>query len=478
MNVILKNCNEKYAVCEMVNAYLPKRKIEIHTQPCTGDCLTVEVNGNERDGYEYFAKLKLDGKSVQSTYKSGEYNKTHIKRVISNCFEKILLITLPWGLLTGIRPAKIVREMHLSGKNYNEIYNYFCDFYCARDDKAKLSIEVAKAQAPIINAMSPNSVSVYIGIPFCPTRCLYCSFTSQSVKFSSKLVEPYMDALIKEIDVISGLIKKSGKNIETVYIGGGTPTSLNEDNLYKLLYNTVNKFDFSHIREFTVEAGRPDTITQQKLDIMKHFGVDRISINPQSMNPETLKIIGRCHTPEDIIKTFEIAKNTGFTHINTDLIAGLPGETIDDFKYTLSQIEKLNPSSVTVHTMSIKHGSYLDMNYSMYTKTASDTVSGMLSEAGSLMRKMGKHPYYLYRQKNMLANLENVGYCTNGGECLYNIYIMDEVQSIVALGAGGSSKLIDGERIERAFNVKEVSEYIKRIDEMIERKTKLFGFDM
>ena len=296
----------------------------------------------------------------------------------------------------------------------------------------------------------------------------------------AKEIKEYLKLLdlIKEIDVISGLIKKSGKNIETVYIGGGTPTSLNEDNLYKLLYNTVNKFDFSHIREFTVEAGRPDTITQQKLDIMKHFGVDRISINPQSMNPETLKIIGRCHTPEDIIKTFEIAKNTGFTHINTDLIAGLPGETIDDFKYTLSQIEKLNPSSVTVHTMSIKHGSYLDMNYSMYTKTASDTVSGMLSEAGSLMRKMGKHPYYLYRQKNMLANLENVGYCTNGGECLYNIYIMDEVQSIVALGAGGSSKLIDGERIERAFNVKEVSEYIKRIDEMIERKTKLFGFDM
>ena len=272
---------------------------------------------------------------------------------------------------------------------------------------------------------------------------------------------------------MASYIKDKKIPIETIYIGGGTPTALDERNLFKLTEKLNSSFDFSSVREYTVEAGRPDTITEEKLRILKEANVSRISINPQTMNKKTLEIIGRRHSPEDILKSYEMAVKQNFRHINTDLIAGLPEESLKDFEYTLSEIEKMNPQSVTVHTLSVKHGSYLDMNYSMYTPTAANTVEAMLESTAMLMKKMGKMPYYMYRQKNMLGNLENVGYCNPGYECLYNIYIMDEVQSIYSLGAGGSTKIVSGDKIERIFNVKEVSEYIKRIDEMIDRKKKI-----
>ncbi len=479
MKLILINCKEEYASREIINAYLPKRKIELwhspfYTPDMSADTTIAQIKFNGHM-YTYICHLILEGRYAKSEFESKKYDKTNLKRVISDCFGYLTGIHLPWGLLTGIRPSKNVRELYESGMDYKDIREHFKSFYLADDSKTDLSIEVAKTEKALIDKMKKNSVSIYIGIPFCPTRCLYCSFTSQSIKFSNKLTEPYMNALIKEIQSTAEILKQKNKVIETIYIGGGTPTALNEDQLERLM-NAVNTyFDLENLKEYTVEAGRPDTITQQKLDILKRYNVSRISINPQTMHQKTLDLIGRCHTPEDIENTYRMARKTGFNHINMDLIAGLPNEDTKDFLYTLDKIEEMAPDSVTVHTMSIKHGSFLDKDYSTYTKTNHETVNSMLSSAADLMKKMNKHPYYMYRQKNMLGNLENVGYSTKGSECLYNIYIMEEVQSIIALGAGASTKIVTDKSIERAFNVKEVIEYINRIDEMIERKNKLFS---
>lgn len=467
---LIINHAEEYAAREIITAYLPKIKIEVtDSVPAQGDYVqstVTETNGE----FEYFAKVRIGDKISSAVYRFNDMCKTHVKRCVAKSLRDITGFTLPWGLITGIRPSKLVREMEESGMKKGEILSRLQDFYECSSQKANLAVEVAENEREILLSMPSGSISLYVGIPFCPTRCLYCSFTSQSIKFSNKLTEPYMDALEKEISYTADLIAQKGLSIDTVYIGGGTPTALSEKQLDRLLGSLCTKFDFGNIREFTLEAGRPDTITDEKLSIAANYGISRISINPQSMNQKTLDIIGRSHSPEDIIRTFEMAKKRGFGHINTDIIAGLPEETPNDFSHTMDEIEKLNPESVTVHTMSIKHGSYLDKEYSMYTSAVSDTVNTMLECAAQRLNSLGKHPYYMYRQKNMLGNLENVGYCNTGHECLYNIYIMEEVQSIYALGAGASTKIIDGNRIDRIFNVKEVSEYIKRIDEMLGRK--------
>ncbi len=475
MKLILINHSEEYAAREMITAHIPKIKIEIaDIIPESGDYVvsSLDTSGSI---YTYSAVLCLNGKKYEYSLTKEDYSKTHVKKSVNEVLTSALNTNLPWGLITGIRPGKIVRELKADGFDYNEISKRFKDFYECSDDKTELAVEVSKREEKLINSMPKNSVSLYIGIPFCPTRCLYCSFTSQSIKFSNKLTEPYMDALIKELCYIGNLIKEKHLTLDTIYIGGGTPTSLSESQLNRLLSEMYKVLDINGTREFTLEAGRPDTLNDEKLKIIRDFGISRISINPQTMNQKTLDTIGRRHTPEDVIKTYEMAVRCGFTHINTDLIAGLPDETEDDFEYTLRQIEKLNPQSVTVHTMSVKRGSYLDERYSMYTPAAFETVNNMLIAASQSMKSLGKHPYYMYRQKNMLGNLENVGYCDDGHECLYNIYIMEEVQDIYAIGAGASTKVIDGSKIERVFNVKEVSEYIKRIDEMISRKDTLLN---
>lgn len=470
MKIILINHNEEYAVREMISAHIPKIKIESDTIiPACGDYLVSEIINTE-NGINYSTLLSLNGKEYHYSHEKVDYNKTHVKKSVNEVMKKALNTYLPWGLITGIRPGKLAREMAESGLNYQEILDRFTNFYECSPEKAEMSIEVAKREKKLIDTMPKDSISLYVGIPFCPTRCLYCSFTSQSIKFSNKLTEPYMDALSKEILYTAQLVKKKGLTIDTVYIGGGTPTALNENQLNRLLNEIYTYFDLSKTREFTLEAGRPDTINDEKLDIIKNYGISRISINPQTMNQKTLDIIGRKHTPDDFLRTYEMAVKKGFSHINTDLIAGLPEENENDFMRTLEYIKNINPQSVTIHTMSIKRGSFLDEKYSMYTPSASNVVNNMLNSANELMTSLGKKPYYMYRQKNMLGNLENIGYCEEGHECLYNIFIMEEVQDIYALGAGGSTKIIDGDRIERIFNVKEVSEYINRIDEMIDRK--------
>ncbi len=472
--MILKliNHKEEYAVREITASFFPKTKFE-YSDSTEAQDYVISKYENDGDKHIYSASASIGGVCRSWEFTDDTYSKTLIKKSVAHVLEEITGIHLPWGVLTGIRPSKIVRELKLIGKDRSSAKSHLESFYETDEKKAELAVTVEENEAKIIKDISPNGISLYIGIPFCPTRCLYCSFTSQSIDFSNKLTEPYVEALKHEIEVISKNPFVTERTVETVYFGGGTPTALSAEQMEDILDTLFRCFDLANVKEITFEAGRPDTITKEKLEVIKKYGISRISINPQTASDKTLKIIGRKHTNDDFVSSFKLARKMGFGHINCDVIAGLPDEDIGDFENTMRLLEDLSPESITVHTMCIKHGSYLDMKYDMYSPTAASTVNKMLETAADHMQKASMLPYYMYRQKNMLGNLENVGYCKKGHECIYNIYIMEEVQSIVALGAGGSTKLVSGDRIERVFNVKEVSEYIKRIDEMIERKENL-----
>lgn len=383
--------------------------------------------------------------------------------------------TSPWGILTGIRPAKIATKLLLEGMSKEQAAEHFVKEYGTSLKKAQLAVEVADIELPIRKNMSEKGVSIYIGIPFCPTRCLYCSFVTCGTKQAAKLTDKYVEALKKEISYVADIVSANESEIETVYIGGGTPTTLSADLLEDLLTHTENSFDLSQCKEFTVEAGRPDTVDKDKLMTLKRHNVDRISINPQTMNLDTLHTIGRAHTPEQIETAFNLARQCGFNNINMDVIAGLPGENLDIFRYTLEKVEELSPENTTVHVMSIKRSSRLHEYIEDYQLCDSNTVTEMVDFAYDFMKSRGKKPYYMYRQKNQLGNLENVGYSKPGFENLYNIYIMEEIQTIISLGCGGVTKTVDRscDRIERIFNVKEPKDYIERLDEMLHRKDEL-----
>lgn len=381
---------------------------------------------------------------------------------------KIRPINLPWGVMCGIRPAKNARTFFESGLSENEVRRIFKEVYEVTEDKTELALEVSKNEREIISKIDDNSVSVYIGIPFCPTRCVYCSFVSTDIRVSGKYMDMFTEKLILEIKKTAEILGKLKKKIECIYIGGGTPTALDVKNLEKILY-AVNKYwDLKDIKEFTLEAGRVDTIDADKLRCAKKYGVDRISINPQTMNDITLQRVGRRHTAEDLRRGYYLARETGFENINTDLIAGLMGEDFDMFKYSLDEVVKLDPDDITVHTLSIKHGARL--NSLDVELTRSGIMNRMLSYTQGLMKSTGRIPYYMYRQKNMLGNLENVGYSYPDKMSIYNISIMEEKQTIIALGGGGSTKLVMGDRIERIFNYKDPKEYIEKFDNILSRK--------
>lgn len=474
MKICLVNHNERYAVCEIAMAYFPRTKFEdTDVLPSDGDYIISELK--ESDGaYQYITTVSYNGDVRTNTVTSAEYNKTYFKQSFHAIAKELIGGFLPWGVLTGIRPGKIARELIEGGMSVDDVKSRFLDFYLTTENKADLAIEVAENEMRTLRSIDKDAVSLYVGIPFCPTRCLYCSFTSQSIKFTSKFVEPYLEALYKEIEYTAQKLKNTPYHIETVYIGGGTPTSLTDLQLDALIKKLYAEFDLSRIKEFSVEAGRPDTITVDKLKVLKDNNVTRISINPQTVNDKTLQLIGRNHTAQQFIESYHMAMDCGLTNINTDIIAGLPGESADDFLKTLDCIKKLNPTNVTVHTMSIKRSSFLAQDYDAYSVASASTVNTMLDAAYDCMKDLGKIPYYMYRQKNMLGNLENVGYCDKGFENLYNIYIMEEVQSIIALGAGASTKIVKGDNISRVFNVKDVYEYITRHDEMLKRKDEVF----
>ncbi len=379
---------------------------------------------------------------------------------------------LPWGMLTGIRPAKTINTYMDMGLTKDESIKKMIETYEMSPEKAELAATVATAERSILEKADKNGISLYIGIPFCPTRCLYCSFTSYPIDIYKTKVDGYVEALIKELKFLGE--KAQGKRLDSIYIGGGTPTSLTAEQLDKIMAAVSETFDLSNILEYTVEAGRPDTITAEKLKVIKKNGASRISVNPQTMNDETLKLIGRKHTVDDIKRVFYEARSIGHDNINMDLILGLPGEGEAEVKNTMEEIEKLSPESLTVHTLAVKRASRLKETLGEYDLAKAMLMENILGLSAKGAAEMGLAPYYMYRQKNMLGSFENVGYAKKGFESIYNVVIMEETQSIYAAGAGASTKLYDPEtdRIERIFNVKNVDEYIGRIDEMIDRKRK------
>ncbi len=377
---------------------------------------------------------------------------------------------LPWGNLTGIRPAKIALTMLEEGKCEEEILEFLREKHFVSERKALLGIDIAKREREILAPIDyENGYSLYIGIPFCPTTCLYCSFTSFPIISWKKRVGEYLTALEKEIDFTAEIYRN--KKIDTIYIGGGTPTTLAPEELERLLCRLETSFDLTHLKEFTVEAGRADSITAEKLSALKAHGVTRISVNPQTMKDETLRLIGRQHTVAQVREAFAAARQAGFTNINMDMILGLPGETKEDVRATIEALKELSPDSLTVHSLAVKRASHLRDWVGEHGLSMLQNTEETMQIAAEGAAALGMKPYYLYRQKNMTGNLENVGFAREGCYGIYNILIMEEKQTIVALGAGTISKRVypDG-RIERRENVKEVSQYIDRIEEMIERK--------
>lgn len=377
-------------------------------------------------------------------------------------------IRLPWGKLTGVRPVRIIHDKRAAGMTDEQIESLFVDHFDCTPEKYQLAKDIADLQRPILERKSPLDYSLYIGIPFCPSRCSYCSFVSRTLDRDQKMVQPYVDKLCQEVQAIRRQADQCGLRIKTIYIGGGTPTSLSAQQLRQLMGTVRDCFELAELEEYTVEAGRPDCTDREKLEVIKEYGATRISINPQTFSDEVLARIGRRHTAQDIRDCFAQARAAGHTNINMDLIAGLPGDTVEGFCQSLEEAIALSPENITVHTLTLKRASNLVIENR--AEEFAD-VAAMVEHCGKLAQA-GYKPYYMYRQKNTLKNLENTGWCKPGYEGYYNIYIMEEVHSILSAGAGGSTKLCQpgGDRIERIFNYKYPAEYIDGFDEILRRK--------
>jgi oxygen-independent coproporphyrinogen-3 oxidase len=396
--------------------------------------------------------------------------KNQIKRFLFRELQRHTGETPDWGTLTGVRPVKLAGELLLRYGAVERAEEALLREYYLTEEKARLLMDIVTYQKRILNTSPTEAVGLYIGIPFCPTRCVYCSFPSNQGKEQD--ISLYLTALHREISYTAEKMKEKGWYPETVYIGGGTPTTLTAEQLDELLGHVASEFDLTRLREFTVEAGRPDTITQDKLRVIKEYGVQRISINPQSMNEMTLERIGRKHGPEEIGEAFRLAREAGIPMINADVIAGLPGESPEDFVHTLERVLAFAPENITVHTLALKRASKLKEIDGEYNYKQGKQVRAMLDRAKEMLSRAGYEPYYLYRQKQMTGNFENVGYARGNTAGIYNIRIMEEAQTIIALGAGGISKAYyPGEnRLERVANVSNYQLYIERLDEMLQRK--------
>ena len=377
-----------------------------------------------------------------------------------------------WGNISGIRPVKIARTMLCGGYTEEDFKNKFINELNVSSQKTDLTLSIAQREIDVLKNIDSNDICIYIGVPFCKTRCLYCSFVTNSVGINNKYMDEFVTCLKKEIEHTSELLKKTNFNIIGLYFGGGTPTALPWYYLKEIIEKCFESFNLTNLREFTVEAGRPDTIDIEKLGILKDCGVTRISMNPQTMNDNILKVIGRSHTVREIYESFELARKMGFNNINMDLIAGLPTETFAEFKKSVDEVVDLNPECITIHTMSIKRGSALREYIDNYKLSKNEVIRQMIDYSFNKLSDNNYFPYYLYRQKHMVSSCENIGYSKDGFECLYNIMIMEETNSIISLGCGGVTKIVNlpNDKIERIFNVKEAFDYVTRIDEMCQRK--------
>lgn len=476
MNLYVKNHNFHFELENLTRLFFPNEKITVirdfsEPQPPyiyteVSDKITISVNiGSFNKSETAVKKLADDDNELVSA------------QLLYKLLCDFTGLTQPWGILTGVRPVKLLRRLAEESNEEQAVKKFEKDFFVS-NEKIALSRETEHNERKILELSKPESFSLYVGIPFCPSRCSYCSFVMASIERAEKLIEPYTKLLCEEIKRTAEIANKLGLRLETVYFGGGTPTTLSAEQLDTVL-GTVNKsFDMSTCREFTVEAGRPDTIDSAKLFALKENKVDRISINPQTTNDEVLKTIGRKHTAQQFFDAFELARKCGFDNINTDLIAGLPTDTPESFKNSLDSIVKLNAECITVHTLCMKRASRLTTEGVTLDLQQARDAREMLAYTQNILGQNGYIPYYMYRQSRMVGNLENVGWSKKGFESLYNVYVMDETHTILACGSGGVTKLKrnNPDYLERIFNFKYPYEYIDRFDELIQRKSGIMQF--
>ena len=476
MNLYVKNHNFHFELENLTRLFFPNEKITVirdfsEPQPPyiyteVSDKITISVNiGSFNKSETAVKKLADDDNELVSA------------QLLYKLLCDFTGLTQPWGILTGVRPVKLLRRLAEESNEEQAVKKFEKDFFVS-NEKIALSRETEHNERKILELSKPESFSLYVGIPFCPSRCSYCSFVMASIERAEKLIEPYTKLLCEEIKRTAEIANKLGLRLETVYFGGGTPTTLSAEQLDTVLRTVNNSFDMSTCREFTVEAGRPDTIDIAKLFALKENKVDRISINPQTVNDEVLKTIGRKHTAQQFFDAFELARKCGFDNINTDLIAGLPTDTPESFKNSLDSIVRLNAECITVHKLCMKRASRLTTEGVTLDLQQARDAREMLAYTQNILGQNEYIPYYMYRQSRMVGNLENVGWSKRGFESLYNVYVMDETHTILACGSGGVTKLKrnNPDYLERIFNFKYPYEYIDRFDELIQRKSGIMQF--
>ena len=477
MKLTFRGHDDRYAVEQSLLAFFPEERpvyegedgprhaeVTLHQ----GAVYATVVTALTYDGKTARASARVSLAGAADEYERERLRQRALKLSFFRAARDITGATPSWGALTGIRPAKLVRTMLEEGYTPARADRELRDVYCVSPARRRLALESAQAGLRAKRDLKPNDISLYIGIPFCPTRCAYCSFVSASVEKSFALIPPYLEALTAEVEAAGRMVRETGLRVKSFYMGGGTPTTLSAGQMDALLTAVNKAFDLSGCVEYCIEAGRPDTIDREKLQVLLDHGADRISVNPQSLEPQVLRAIGRQHSPEDIEKAMTLATSMGFPHVNMDLIAGLPADTPEGFRRTLDKCLTFGADNITVHTLSLKKGSRILLE-GLPIPTA-EAVAEMLDYADPALRARGFAPYYLYRQKYMSGSFENVGWCISGAEGLYNIYIMEELHSILSLGAGGSTKMVDAQRnrIERVFHPKFPLEYIQRPEKLAE----------
>ena len=471
----LKLCghNEKYALEQSLLTLFPGER-PVYGKVAPEDTRWAIVTMHDRGAQvEFVTEIGYDGKTASCAYtyplSGDDYEREGQRRhalglSFFGAAKDALGVTPPWGSLTGVRPTKVALALlRAGGRAYAD--RELAETYAVTPERRRLAIEAAEAGQRAAEALRPDEISLYVGIPFCPTRCAYCSFVAQSVEKTFAMVEPYLDALCAEIAAAGEMVNRTGLRIKSFYMGGGTPTTLTAGQMDRLLTALETHFDFANLAEKTIEAGRPDTITAEKLSVLREHRVTRLSVNPQSMNDAVLTAIGRRHTADDIRRAMAEVQSAGFPHVNMDLIAGLSEDTPESFRASLDECLTMGADNITVHTLSLKKGSRITLEGTHIP--SGEDVAQMLDYANATLRKHGYAPYYLYRQKYMSGSFENVGWALPGAESLYNIYIMEELHGILSLGAGGSTKMVGrGESgdalIRRAFNAKYPKEYIER----------------
>lgn len=463
-----------YDIHSLIQAFYPSTEIQVRAKESFTEDTPVKMETEIGEKEIFFAVIENGSFQRKGRVSVENPERKEVKNQLKKLIYRELCAytgkTLPWGTLTGIRPVKIPMAMIEEGYSNLEAARYMWETYDVSKEKAALAISIANREREVLKGLDyENGYSLYVGIPFCPSICLYCSFSSSPIKKWEDRVEDYLEALFKELEFLGKAY--AGRKLNTVYVGGGTPTTLTAPQLDRLLSCIEDNFDFGDLKELTVEAGRPDSVTPEKFQVLKEHQVSRISINPQTMNQKTLDLIGRKHTAEEIKEAFRMAREAGFDNINMDLIVGLPGEHIEDVRHTMEELRALDPDSITVHSLAIKRAARLKLFRDAYEEIGLENSQEIMDLTYRYCTEQGAFPYYLYRQKNMAGNFENVGYAKVDKAGIYNILIMEEKQTILAAGAGASSKFVfAADHIERVENVKDVAQYISRIDEMIERK--------